>query len=362
MMGSVMVKLHRRHQMLLLAVGMLLFTVIAAAAAAGAPVLLNPDFECEANYHPQNGIIGMVPDGWTAVLLDGNPSMNSTRMEIYQECTREDNNSVEKLSGYDSYIFKSQDIETPPQPGKPFDTLIHQRTAVTPGVAYSLSGWMVSLCGGSSQTNPCPADYYMAKMAGLDPAGGTNALAPGVLWVEDRRNFTEARWVNLRLAARAEGPWLTVFARMRSPFQWHGNHAFADAFSLLRAPTAQIVGLPASTPGHTVLVRWIGDLGPDIPTIPGGKYSLLFDVQYRQATGPWVDWLSGQTAGEAEFVAPGCGSPQFAFRVRPRAEQLVAGGCWPNHRYPGVWSDPAQIVLGPGDVCVPRAYLPGLWR
>lgn len=355
----------KRIRWLLLAVLLALSAASAYGApqpAPGAPVLINPGFECEADYHPQPGIVGLIPNGWTAQLLQGNPSLNSARMYFTQECTRD--GFVERLEGYDSFVYAAEDLETPPLPGKPFDALIYQQTAVTPGVAYSLSGWMVSLCGGSfSNPNDCPPDYYMAKMVGLDPSGGTGPLAASVVWVEDRRNFTESRWANLRLAVRAEAPMLTVFARVNSPFRWHGNHAFADAFSLLRAPTAEIVGLPAVQPGREVEVRWQGDLGPDIPAIPGGNYALLFDLQYRvEPGGAWVDWLSGESEGSAVFRAPYCSIYSYAFRVRPRAEQPDGVGARPNHRYPGVWSDPVAVTFDPGVPCVPRAYLPAVLR
>ena len=270
-------------RLLILAVALALTAIVSVSANPDTPVLINPGFECDDGYHPQAGIRGLIPNGWTAQLLAGDPDLVSTRMRFYYVCDHDPDNFVDRLEGYDSFIFAAQDIETPPEPGKPFDALIYQQVAVTPGVAYSLSGWMVSLCGGSAMPNDCPPGYYMAKMIGLDPTGGTDPLAGSVTWVEDRRNFTETRWLNMQLAARAGGPLLTVFARIRSPYRWHGNHAFADAFSIVRAPSAQIVGLPATQPGRQVEVRWQGDLGPDIPAIPNGKYSMLFDVQYRPA-------------------------------------------------------------------------------
>jgi hypothetical protein len=203
----------------------------------------------------------------------------------------------------------------------------------------------------------------MTKMIGLDPTGATDPLADSVTWVEDSRSHIATRWLNMRLAARATGLWLTVFARVRSPFRWHGNHAYADAFSLVRAPTAQIVGLPAVQPGRSVEVRWQGDLGPDIPAISGGKYSLIFDLEYRpEPGGSWTTWLTGQSEGSAVFRAPSCGGNRYAFRVRPRAEQLVSGGASPNHRYPGVWSEAATVAFDPGPVCSPRAHLPAIRR
>lgn len=327
--------------------------------APQAPTIHNAGFECNQGYSPQPGIRGLAPDGWTAVLLDGRPELNSTRTYFAGSCGG--SGFIERIEGEDSLVMLSEDIETPPVPGKPFDAVVYQRTMVTPGVAYSLSAWMVSLCGGSAMPNDCPSGYYMAKMLGIDPSGGTNPLGPSVVWIEDRRNFTESRWANLRLAATAQGDTLTVLARIRSPFRWHGAHAFLDAVSLVRAPTATFISLPATVNGSQVTVRWQGSLGPDIPAIPGGTHRLLFDVQQRPAgQAAWSDWLVDQPDGQAVFAVDGClGSQTVEFRLRARAEQPEgSNGAWPNHRYPGVWSQPASVTFVNQLACTPGAYLP----
>jgi hypothetical protein len=324
-----------------------------------APVLVNPGFECAQGYGPQPGISGLVPNGWTAVLLDGRPELNSTRTYFTGSCGGA--GFIERIEGEDSMVFLSEDIETPPLPGKPFDAVVYQRTTVTPGLAYSVSSWMVSLCGGSAMPNDCPPGYYMAKMLGIDPTGGTNPLASSVVWIEDRRNFTESRWANLRLGAAAQSSTITLFARIRSPFRWHGAHAFVDAFSLVQAPTAQFVNLPSSVQGSQVTVRWQGSLGPDIPAIPGGTHQLLFDVQQRRSGQTiWSDWQVDAPAGQATFTVDGClGTQTVELRLRARAEQPAGGsGAWPNHRYPGVWSQPASVTFVNPTICTPSAYLP----
>ncbi len=330
-----------------------------ADGAPHAPALTNPGFECAQGYGPQPGITGAVPNGWTAVLLDGRPELHSARVKFTGSCSS--TGFTERIEGQDSMVMLAEDIETPPLPGKPFDAVVYQQATVTPGVAYSLSAWMVSLCGGSAMPNDCPPGYYMAKMLGIDPTGGTNPLAPGVDWIEDRRNFTESGWANLRIAATAQGDTLTVFGRVRSPFRWHGAHAYGDAFSLVQAPTAQFVALPSSVQGSQVTVRWQGSLGPDIPAIPGGAHQLLIDVQQRRAgQTAWQDWQVGGPAGQAPFTVDGClGTQTVEFRLRARAEQLPGGpGAWPNHRYPGVWSQPASVTFVNPTVCTPAAYLP----
>jgi hypothetical protein len=296
------------------------------------------------------------------VLLDGRPELNSTRTYFAGSCGG--SGFIERIEGEDSMVFLSEDIETPPLPGKPFDAVVYQRTTVVPGVAYSVSSWMVSLCGGSAMPNDCPQGYYMTKMLGIDPTGGTNPLAPSVVWIEDRRNFTESRWANLRLGATAQGNAITLFARIRSPFRWHGAHAFVDALSLVQAPSARFVNLPAAVQGAQVTVRWEGSLGPDIPAIPGGTHQLLFDVQQRQAgQTAWIDWQVGQPTGQATFGAGAMqGTRTYEFRLRAHAEQPEgSNGAWPNHRYPADWSQPISVTFHNPAAGPPGAYLPLVW-
>lgn len=330
-----------------------------AGNTSRAPALTNPGFECAQGYSPRPGIAGTVPNGWTPVQLAGRPEWNSARVKFTGSCGS--SGFAERIEGQDSMVLLAEDIETPPLPGKPFDAVVYQQTAVTPGVAYSLSAWMVSLCGGSAIPNDCPSGVYIAKMLGIDPTGGTDPQAPSVTWVEDRRNFTESRWANLRLAATAQSSTITIFGRIRSPFRWHGAHAYVDAFSLVQAPTARFVNLPTTVQGAQVAVRWEGSLGPDIPAIPGGTHHLLFDVQQRRPGQPaWSDWQTGAPAGQANFNVAGCtGNQTVEFRLRARAEQPEgSNGAWPNHRYPGDWSQPASVTFVNSVVCTPSAYLP----
>ena len=329
----------------------------ALPAAPHAPAVQNPGLECSQGYDSQAGISGLVPRGWTARLLNGAPTLHSARVFFTGNCNN--NDFVEHLESADAMVFLSQDIETPPLPGKPFDAVIYQRITVAPGTAYSLSAWMVSLCGGSfNNPNDCPAGYYMAKLAGIDPTGGTNPLASSVIWTEDRRNFNESRWANLRLGATAQGSTITLFVRVNSPFRWHGNHAFADAISVVRAPTAYFVNLPARA-GDRITIRWDGTQSPDVLAIPGGKYQMLFDLQYRIGdNGTWQDWRTDQAAGSGLFQVAS-NVRRVYYRVRARAEQPPnSGGAFPNHRYPGVWSAPALVTFNVS----PQVYLPLLRR
>src|SRR5512135_1038708 len=76
-----------------------------ASSQGFAPVLKNPGFECGDGYHDQPGIHGMVPNGWAAKVLRGDPFMCSTQMWASSVISCDpDDMRWEKLEGYDSNI------------------------------------------------------------------------------------------------------------------------------------------------------------------------------------------------------------------------------------------------------------------
>ncbi len=345
-------------------VGLLLFTVQLQASPSGAetphgtipnlaPNLENGDVECATGYYTQTDALSKtihIPNHWHWVGINGTPRINSARVNFLKSC--DGVGQVEHISGTDSLFVEAQDLEKLPLPGKPFDVAFYQQISATVGGAYSLSGWMLSLCGGSNVPNNCPPDYYMAKMLGIDPTGGKDPLAVSVVWAEDRHNFIEngmpVRWRNLRMSAIAQANTITIFARINSPFQWHGNHAFIDGLSLVRAPLADLTLPTTVTNTQSITVAWSGVQSPDVTQIRGGTYTLYFDLQYRHAgaTG-WKDLVSDvRNAGNAPFTAR-CTNTTYEFRVRARAEQPPAPpeGASPNQRYPGVWGEPSAVFF-----------------
>ncbi|RME54223.1 MAG: hypothetical protein D6790_16960 [Caldilineae bacterium] len=316
-------------------------------------MLINPGFECREGTYPLEAAQGgemQIPVGWKVVFIDGSPWVYSTRMQVNGGACSE-GGFVERIEGEDSLAVFAQDIEWSDKPGKPFDVAVYQQVEATPGQAYSLSGWLLSLCGGSKVPSDCPEGNYIAKLLGMDPTGGVDPLADSVIWVENRENFVGSQgerigWQNLYTAAVAQADVLTVFARVTSPFQWHGNHALIDAFSLVEAPTAQLGALPAQVDDFRVDISWSGQQSPQIQAIPSGAYELTFDVQFRVGEeGAWQTWQERTPAGSASFVAKAANTPHF-FRVRAFAAQPEGvPGAWPNHRYPGVWSEPVQVTF-----------------
>lgn len=326
------------------------------------PALTNPSLECAVGYEDGEGN-DRVPSGWSAVQLDGDPRLHSTRELVYDDlCDPGGDRHVEKLELEDSLMIASKNIETPPTPGKPFDVAILQQTDVAPGADYSVSSWMVSLCGGSNGSeehpNDCPDGYYMAKMLGLDPSGGVDPQSDDVIWVENRDNFvegdgfTDIGWANLRSSTVAISDTLTIFARINSPFQWHGNHAFLDAIKIVRAPTASFIAPPESVIGRDLTLAWTAIQSPDVAAIPDSTHRLLIDLQTRPEGGEWRDVLSGaqlpdgESQGQTGFSAR-CLDINYDFRIRARAEQPPAEeageGARPNHRFPGSWRAPISV-------------------
>lgn len=366
-----------------IALGLLMATLVGlgdgvaeADAPAGdtippvAPVLLNGDVECTSGYYTTTNAVGRVihiPNHWQLVINEGAPKTHSARLNFTGGCG--DGGHVERISGLDSILVEAQNLETPPEPGKPFDVSFHQQVTASEGGAYSFSGWLLSLCGGSAVPSDCPDGYYMAKMLGIDPTGGVDPLADTVQWVENRRNFWEngqrVGWANLYLSAVAEAPVITVFARVASPFQWHGNHGFIDALSLVRSPAASLA-IPTRVDGAALIVIWDAVQSPDVAAIPGGNYKLLVDIQVRHAGAEmWADWVSGYEGSGSQVFTATCSAATYEFRVRARAEQPAGeDGAWPNQRYHGVWSDPVAVSFNPvRDPAPPppgdhRAYLP----
>lgn len=331
------------------------------------PVLQNADFECTEGYYSQLDPQGQTiysPEQWRITTLDGAPMVHSARIFYAKSC--DGSAHVERINGIDSVVIRAEDLETPPNPGKPFDITLHQQVTATVGGEYSLSGWMLSLCGGSAVPSDCPQGNYIAKMLGIDPTGGTDPTAETVIWTENRRNFVEegkrVGWQNLRVSARALQPTITIFARVRSPFQWHGNHAFIDALSLVRAPTSSLLLSPTVT-GTNTIVLWNGLQSADVAAIPGGTYELLFDVRVRHELNPtWSTLTSGQPLTGSTVFSAKCLDTNYLFSVRARAEQPEgSNGAWPNQRYEGVWSSPVTVrFVSPPPAAAPPLITPTL--
>ena len=122
--------------------------------------------------------------------------------------------------------------------GAPFTAGIYQQVAVTPGVVYMTDiGWAA------------PSQEDFERKLGLDPTGGTDPLAPTVIW--SRSEWTKTRWPDLTVSARATGPMMTVFVWVHHPRAYGQDWIFLDAVGLWpdpSQPAATATPVPSFTP------------------------------------------------------------------------------------------------------------------
>ena len=108
--------------------------------------------------------------------------------------------------------------------GAPFTAGIYQQVAVTPGVVYMANiGWAA------------PSQEDFERKLGLDPTGGTDPLAPTVVW--SRSEWTKTRWPDLAVSARATGSTMTVFVWVHHPRAYGQDWIFLDAVGLWPDPS-----------------------------------------------------------------------------------------------------------------------------
>ncbi len=324
-----------------------------ALAADIAPGLANAGFECSEGYVPALNSAGetvYVPSSWELARAEGAPFAHSARIHFEQ---RADPNGgcdtdfahVEKIEGRDSFFVEAKDLETPPEPGKPFDAVIYQQVAVAPGVDYSLSGWLLSSWR-QRQSFRLPGGRLHDEGAGVGPDRRDRPAPDAIVWAENRDNFETPEqkrvgWSNVRLAAQAQGESVTACIAPDSPFRWHGNHAFVDAE--FGAPVAWFEPPPPQTSsGRQLDLVWQARQSPDAAAVEGGTFELLVDIEVRPEGGEWRELVTGlQDESVYSFLAP------YRDRIRiphPGAEQPEdSDGAWPNQRYPGVWSEPVRV-------------------
>jgi hypothetical protein len=122
--------------------------------------------------------------------------------------------------------------------GVPYTAGIYQQVQVTPGVVYLTDiGWAA------------PSQEDFERKLGLDPTGGTDPLAPTVIW--SRSEWEKTRWPDLTVSARATGPTMTVFVWVHHPRAYGLDWIFLDAVGLWpdpSQPAATATPVPSATP------------------------------------------------------------------------------------------------------------------
>jgi hypothetical protein len=121
--------------------------------------------------------------------------------------------------------------------GVPFTAGIYQQVQVTPGVVYQAdAGWAAS------------TQKDFERKLGLDPTGGTDPLAPSVIWGPSEWGINS--WPDLTVSTRASGPVMTVFVWVHHPITYGNDWIFLDAVGLwpdASQPAATLTPTPAPT-------------------------------------------------------------------------------------------------------------------
>jgi len=156
-----------------------------------------------------------IPAAWWYFILAGNPDYRPDDDTLY---------------GAPSLLLVTD--------GEPFTAGIYQQVGVTPGVVYLANiGW--------AAVNQLDFE----RKLGLDPTGGTDPLAPSVIW--GRSEWTTTRWPDLTVSARATGPTMTVFVWVHHPRAYGDDKVFLDAVGLWpdpNQPAATVTPIPSLTP------------------------------------------------------------------------------------------------------------------
>ncbi|HNS52593.1 MAG TPA: hypothetical protein PKO09_15610 [Anaerolineae bacterium] len=125
--------------------------------------------------------------------------------------------------------------------GQPYTAGVYQQVSVTPGTAYLADvGW--------AAVNA--AD--MERRLGLDPAGGTDPLAPSVIWGPSESGFE--KWPDLTVSAIASGPTMTLFIWVGHTVSHGADSVFFDVPGLWPDPD-QPTATPTAVPPTATSTR-----------------------------------------------------------------------------------------------------------
>ncbi|MEA3345334.1 MAG: SdrD B-like domain-containing protein [Chloroflexota bacterium] len=197
-----------------------------------------------------------------------------------------------------------------------------------------------------------PGNY--AVMVGIDPTGGTNALAGTVVWSPGRMEYDH--WMDLRVEATAQADAVTVFLRGTVEYRSKHNNSYWDDAVLTaveptptrrpptatpkptatptNTPTPTITPTPTDTPTPTVTPTPTSTPTPTpTPTPPVGSLCVLayedldgdgqWDAEERLLAGRRIRLLDKEGNLLAEHVTDGQSEPYCFQGLAPGVYQLV---------------------------------------
>lgn len=284
----------------------------------GANLLNNPSFEGGCSAFGGIGEFQLV-DGWTPWYTEpgqGSPSWELRRPEYkcageYPNRVKDGNNAQQWFTFYGTH-----------------DAGVYQQVSVTPGDALRFSAWIEVWSSAYDDPDVSEAPGQVAVGVGIDPEGGTDPHAPGVVW--DAWTLFEAgtpnAWNGPKLPGQILGDYspiydvwnwfeveaiatsgvVTVFIYSHPEYPSKHNDVYADAAALHRVGQGELpTPLPTSTPTPTPeAAQWVTPSvylnlrdTPDgyiLRVLAPGELCQLLDIN-----GDWYKIKCGSTTGWA---------------------------------------------------------------
>ncbi len=281
-----------------------------APAAPDFQLLTNPGVEVyDPPYDHYEGIACQVASGWQRFWDEEQPEPCWMDCRVFA-ASHLGGGWVDRIEGDTSQLIVSTE---------PYTAGIRQTvTGLTPGAGYGFHAAMLTIFQTSA---PPDVDDTMFKQVGLDPTGGTDPNAPTVVWSEADGHDANGWSIDLRAAAFAQAPTMTVFVRVISPYPSGGlpyiNLSFLDSAILALTPVVSATSSAVSE-ATAFTVNW-----DNLVTAPGLKRFKGYDVQWLdEVEGVWHGWLTGTMEVAATFA----GEQGHAYRFRARAWQKYLNG------------------------------------
>jgi hypothetical protein len=247
---------------------------------------------------------------------------------------------------------------------------IYQRVPVPAGSAVRFSIWVrvwSSDCGDPCVTPLAPChpevndnsngEYRVA--IGIDPTGGTDALADTVVWTPLVEHYDE--WFEMEITATAEADAVTVFTQGTARWAVANNFSFWDDARLeVISPPAHAYSLSVGPP------QMLGTAGSShLPRLQWIRYSAEQIGRSDRCDARDIEWVFVENFGESTNVAgwtlEDADGHVFTFPDWPvphghgvRVWTTVGEPVWAEHRSDLYWGNPDEVLDDAGDRLILR--------
>lgn len=198
---------------------------------------------------------------------------------------------------------------------------IFQRVSVPAGSLATFSAWAQAWSSEDPDPGSAvkPGNYKVS--VGIDPTGGTDGLAPTVVWSEEVVQYNT--WLHLQVQAKAQADAVTVFLRGRPEYRTRFNDSYwDDACLTIVRPTPRATNTPRPT--NTPTITPIPPTPTATPTpLPVSIALFAFEDVNQSGT---HDAGEGMVAGAAFTVKSAAGAAVAEYATDGKTEPKTFGG------------------------------------